>query len=259
MKKKATSARSKDVDTYIAKAAPFARPILTKLRELFHAGAPGCREELKWRCPAFVGNGIIGGMAAFKEHVSWGLWRWPELDDPAGILRQDERDGMWGAKPRSVADLPKDAVLLDYIARAAALDAAPRTAKKRASTTIAVPKTPSDFGTSLAAVPLARAVFDALAPSARREYIEWIVEARAEDTRARRIEHAIDWLREGKSRNWKYEGAGSEAKANARLAAARARLGEAEMPSKRLKKVAKKTAKKAAAKKSATQRTTKKV
>lgn len=251
---KETSERSKDVDSYIAKAAPYARPILEKLRELFHAGAPGCREELKWRCPSFVGNGIIGGIAAFKAHVSFGFWRWPELDDPAGLLRGVEREGLWGSKLKTLADLPKDAVMLDYIRRAAQLDAAPRVAKKRGVKPVVVPKTPSDFAASLSAVPIARAVFEALAPSARKEYLVWITEARSEDTRARRIEQAIDQLREGKTRNWKYEGAGAEAKASARLGAARASLGEAERPSKRLKKVAKK----AAAKKSATRRTTKK-
>jgi uncharacterized protein YdeI (YjbR/CyaY-like superfamily) len=38
-----------------------------------------------------------------------------------------------------------------------------------------------------------------------REYIEWLTEAKSEETRQKRLETAIAWISEGKPRNWKYQ------------------------------------------------------
>ncbi len=65
----------RETDAYIAKAAPFAQPILKHLRAVVHEGAPAVVEEMKWSRPFFVYEGVIlGNMSAFKSHCSFGLW-----------------------------------------------------------------------------------------------------------------------------------------------------------------------------------------
>lgn len=64
---------------------------------------------------------------------------------------------------------------------------------------------PPDLAAALARHDAARKTFDAFAPSQRREYIDWLTEAKREETRARRLAQAVDWLTEGKPRHWKYQ------------------------------------------------------
>ena len=65
------------IDAYIEKSAEFARPILKKLRALVHKGcpAPGVTETIKWGMPAFEYKGPFCGMAAFKNHCTFGFWK----------------------------------------------------------------------------------------------------------------------------------------------------------------------------------------
>jgi uncharacterized protein YdeI (YjbR/CyaY-like superfamily) len=190
------------IDAYIAKAAPFARPILEHVRERVHAAAPEAIETMKWSAPGFtVGGKILLIMAAFKQHAAINFWRGKELRGG-----QAEADGMGQfGKLTSLADLPPDAEL-DRLIRAAADLAnaarAPRQVKH-------APKLPSevhpDFAAALAANPKAQATLDGFPPSARRDYLDWVAEAKQDVTRARRIADSVQWLSEGKRRHWKYE------------------------------------------------------
>lgn len=184
------------VDAYIAQAPSFAQPILTHLRRLFHESVPGLTETLKWSRPFFTLDGrILGGMSAFKAHASLML---------QGEGRVEEGMGSFG-KITGLGDLPSDA---DLMARMRAAVDELKTGAKKAAKPKPAPKaeiaTPVDFAAALAGP--ARAIFDAFPPSARREYLEWITEAKREDTRAKRIAQATEWIAEGKRRNWKYEG-----------------------------------------------------
>ncbi len=206
--------RIPEVDAYIAQAPEFARPILERIREAFHAAGADVEEAIKWRMPYFVRSGLLGGMAAFKQHVSLGFWRGKELDDPAGLFRGVGDSEMCATKVRSLAELPPKKVLVAYVKAAIALDAAgPRgcatdagpgakAAKKAARP---APKAPSDLLTALARNPAARATYGAFPPSHKREYVEWITEAKRPETRQRRLEQAVEWMAQGKSRNWKYQ------------------------------------------------------
>ncbi|MFZ5636869.1 MAG: YdeI/OmpD-associated family protein [Pseudomonadota bacterium] len=189
------------IDAYIAGSAEFARPILEHLRALVHDACPDVEETLKWRMPAFVyGGAILCTMAAFKRHAAFGFWRHAEViggDPPA------EGIGSFG-KLTSVRDLPPKRRLLALVKKATALHAA-GAGPMRAAKAKPLPEMPADFAAALRAVPKALATFEAFAPSHRREYLEWIVEAKRPDTRARRIARTLTWLAEGKSRNWKYE------------------------------------------------------
>ena len=190
------------IDTYIANAQPFARPILTKVRERIHAVVPNIEEAMKWSSPGFTLNGkIILVMAAFKAHAALNFWRGQEIGDgqpKAGAM------GQFG-RLTSLSDLPSSDELDALILEAAALANSPPKPRKLRH----APKLPStmhpEFLAALEEAPKAKLVLDNFPPGSRREYLDWISEAKQEATRAKRIATAIEWLSEGKRRNWKYE------------------------------------------------------
>ncbi len=194
--------REPRIDAYIAKAAPFARPILEKVRERVHAAVPEVEEAMKWSAPGFTLDGkILLMMAAFKAHAALNFWRGQEIGDgspKAGAM------GQLG-KLTSVDDLPPDAELDAMIREAAALSKkapAPRKTKHEPRT---APLLHPEFAAALAKAPKARAALDGFPPSAQRDYFEWIAEAKQDGTRQKRIATAIEWLSEGKRRHWKYQ------------------------------------------------------
>ena len=194
--------RDPRIDAYIAKAAPFAQPILNHVRERVHAAAPEAEETLKWSMPSFtIGGKILIGMAAFKQHAALNFWRGQELK---GAEASRDAMGQLG-KLTSVDDLPSDTELDALIRQAAELArAAPAPRKVKHE-----PKPPAElhpqFAEALAANPKAKTTLDNFPPSARREYLDWIADAKQESTRAKRIADAVQWLSEGKRRHWKYE------------------------------------------------------
>lgn len=201
---KTTANRDPRVDAYIAKQAPFAQPILTHLRELFHKASPQINEEIKWGVPHFTYKGIVGGVAAFKHHVGFGFWKSKLMQDPAGLFRADPKASMCTAKFTSIDELPKDKILLSYIREAVALNEnevkVPAVKKARPAL-----KAPTYLTKALQADPVASANFASFSPSHRRDYIEWLLDAKTEATRHKRLATTLEWLRAGKHRNWKYE------------------------------------------------------
>ncbi len=191
------------IDSYIARQADFARPILEHLRAAVHAACPESEETLKWSMPHFLYKGqMLVGMAAFKAHATFGLWRAKEVLGETGAER--EAMGQFG-RLTSIADLPPDDVLHALIRKAMALtDAGARPARAKAAPKPA-PETPPELEAALSANPSARATFDGFPPSCRREYVEWVAEAKRPETRDKRIAQAVEWMAEGKKRNWKYE------------------------------------------------------
>lgn len=195
--------RDPRIDAYIAKAEPFARPILEHLRARVHEACPDADETIKWGMPFFVFAGApLCHMAAFKRHAAFGFWRHVEV---MGGERPAEGMGSFG-KLASLDDLPAKRTLATLLKRAAALNASGtkpvRAAAKK--TPASPPELPADFAAALAGAPAARRTWDAFSPSHRREYLEWILEAKRDETRAKRIAQAVEWLAEGKARNWKY-------------------------------------------------------
>ena len=191
------------IDAYIERAAPFAQPILTRVREVVHEACPQAEETIKWGMPTFVhAGGILCGMAAFKQHASFGFWK------HALVVGEGEpRDGMGSyGKLASLQDLPPNKTLLAHIRKAMKLNQdgvkAPTTRK---SAPKPPPQAPGDLVAALEKNEAAQATFDAFPPGCKREYIEWIVEAKREETRAKRLAQAVEWMAEGKRRNWKYE------------------------------------------------------
>ena len=192
------------IDAYIANAAPFARPILERLRAIVHAACPRVEETIKWGFPHFLHHGILCSMAAFKQHAVFGFWKGELID---GIGATPAAGGAMGHLGRltGLGDLPARRDLIAQIHQAMRLNEAgtvvPSRARKPARPVAPVPPELAD---ALRRDAVARATFDAFSPSQRRDYCEWIDEAKRAETRARRVSEALGWLREGKPRNWKY-------------------------------------------------------
>ena len=202
------------IDAYIARQADFARPILEYVRAVVHEACPTVEETLKWSAPSFIhAGGILCGMAAFKQHASFGYWKHalvvgegesPEGQRPEG--RPLEGMGSYG-KLASIKDLPPKKQLLAHIRKAMKLnEEGVRTpAVRKSATPKPPPEAPADLAAALKKNARAKATFDAFPPGQKREYIEWLIEAKREETRQKRLTQAIEWMAEGKRRNWKYE------------------------------------------------------
>ncbi len=201
------------VDAYIERSAPFAQPILRHLRQVVHDACPDVEETIKWGFPNFTRGGLIlCHMASFRQHCAFGFWQGSRIVEDAA-----ERENAMGQFGRvtGVDDLPAADVLAGYGRRAAELreeEAAAKRGGKKGSAASAPTKraprpelpVPEQVARALDADARARATFDAFPPSHRREYVEWINEAKTDATRERRIAQMLEWLAEGKPRNWKY-------------------------------------------------------
>ncbi|TAK19041.1 MAG: hypothetical protein EPO35_00670 [Acidobacteria bacterium] len=195
------------VDAYIAKARPFAQPILKKLRTLVHKAVPGVTEELKWSSPHFGYKGMFCGMAAFKEHCIFGFWKHSLLEEIALKGNGQGAIGNFRSCITAIGDLPSDAAIIKLL----------KTAKKLNDDNVQLPKrkvnrsknrvvrVPPVFMKAINANAKARAAFEKFPYSHKKEYVEWIADAKKPETRDRRIAQAIQWMAAGKSRNWKYE------------------------------------------------------
>jgi uncharacterized protein YdeI (YjbR/CyaY-like superfamily) len=195
--------RDPRVDAYIDKASDFAKPILTHIRETVHAACPDCQETMKWSFPHFEYKGMLCSMAAFKQHAVFGFWK-ASLILPNGAS-DEPRDAMGHfGKLTKVSDLPPKKVLTGYIRKAMALNdegitiARPKPAAPKPVTA------PADLTNALKKNRKAQATFASFSPSHKREYVEWITEAKTGATRARRLATTLAWLEEGRARNWKY-------------------------------------------------------
>ncbi len=197
--------KDKRVDAYIAKSREFAQPILCHLRDLVHAACPDVTETIKWGFPHFDYHGIMCNMAAFKEHCSFGFWK-AELMKDTSLMRMASSEAAMGhlGQLKTLKDIPPDKVMKAYIREAAQLNEAGIKVQKPASGPKKPLRTPPALSKALKENAKAMACFNSLSYSHRKEYIEWISEAKTDPTRDKRITTTVTWLTEGKSRNWKY-------------------------------------------------------
>jgi uncharacterized protein YdeI (YjbR/CyaY-like superfamily) len=196
------------IDAYIAKSKDFARPILVHLREVVHAACPDVEETLKWSMPHFMYHGMLCGMAAFKEHCTFGFWKGALVvgDAQRNSKREGTKESGMGQFGRitSIKDLPNKKVLAAYIKKAMKLNEEGTKVPKQPAKKKAPLPVPEDLAAALKKNKAAAKAFADFSPSHQREYIEWITEAKRAETRAKRLATALEWLAEGKPRNWKY-------------------------------------------------------
>jgi uncharacterized protein YdeI (YjbR/CyaY-like superfamily) len=205
--------RNPRIDEYIAKAQPFAQPVLKHLREVVHKVSPDIEETIKWGMPTFEYKGIVCAMAGFKKHCAFIFFKSSLLNDPGNYLRERANKGGEAmgnlGKITSLKDIPPDKILIDFIKQAMKfnddgikLPSGKKPAGKEVKMEIEVP---DNFIKALNKNKDARKYFETASPSFKKEYMQWITEAKTEETRTKRINQAIEWIAEGKGRNWKYE------------------------------------------------------
>ena len=197
------------VDAYIAKAADFAKPVLEHFRTIVYKASPDITESIKWGVPSFDYKGkMLCSLAAFKQHCALGFWLGAQIKSLQPYLAEvEDRASEFGriANIKSVKDLPRNKDLLAAVKEAIALMDAGVTLKRAPAKKLAELPVPEPLAKALAKNKAAKTVFEKFAPSHRKEYIQWITEAKTDATRDKRIASAIEWIAEGKGRNWKYE------------------------------------------------------
>lgn len=196
------------IDAIIEKAQPFAKPILNHLRELVHKACPEVQETIKWGMPFFDYKGTLCQMAAFNQHAVFGFWKGALLTDPAGKIITGEGEnaamGHFG-KITTIDDLPADKIIISYIKEAMRLNEDGISVPKAKPAKKQEPAMPDELEKALTGNAQAKKTWDAFAPSHRKEYIQWITEAKTEATRDKRLQTTVEWLVEGKQRTWKYQ------------------------------------------------------
>jgi uncharacterized protein YdeI (YjbR/CyaY-like superfamily) len=199
--------RDKRIDVYIANSAPFAQPILNHLRELVHAGCPDVEETMKWSMPHFDYQGeILCSMASFKKHCAFGFWKTSLLTDPDQILERVGKTAMGSfGQITDLSDLPSDRVVIKYVKEAAKLnkEGVKVEARRKAAAKKEI-RVPEYFTKALAENKKALKTFDGFSNTNKKEYVEWVAEAKTDETRNKRLETAIEWMAEGKVRHWRY-------------------------------------------------------
>lgn len=204
-KKKMQGKKSEEVEAYVDEAPLFAKPILNRIRKAFHFGCPDLEETIKWGMPHFEYKGVLGAMAAHKEHVTMSFWKGQLMEDPEGIFNVVGQTQMSAIKFRALKDMPPQQILIDYVARAADMNERGVKAKKKSTRVKEKLTIPDDLLEALSKNKKARKTFDDFSYSNKKEYVEWLEEAKKVATRRKRLETAIEWMAEGKPRNWKYK------------------------------------------------------
>ena len=190
------------IDDYIAKAAPFAQPILRRIREVVHAGCPDVEETMKWSFPHFMHHGILCSMASFKAHCAFGFGKEQVMTGTTG--RGGAASPNFG-RVTSLKDLPPKQAFVRLVKEAVRLNEdGIKPARKATEDRSRSVRAPADLLAALRNNPEARAAYEEMSPSHKREYIEWITEAKRDETRKRRVAQAGEWIAEGRIRDWRY-------------------------------------------------------
>ncbi|MBN1633357.1 MAG: YdeI/OmpD-associated family protein [Ignavibacteria bacterium] len=199
--------KNRRIDDYIVKSENSAKPILRFLRDIVHKACPDVEETMKWGMPYFVYKGMMCGMASFKQHCTFGFWKASYMKDKNKVFVKGENSGMGNfGKIKDIQDLPSAKIIIEYVKEAMKLNdnnvVIPKELKKNVRKELVIPKY---FFKALKKNEVALKTYMDFSYSHKKEYLEWITEAKKEETRDTRINIAIEWLSEGKGRNWKYE------------------------------------------------------
>jgi len=194
------------VDAYIEKSQPFAQPILHHLRKLVHKACPDIHETIKWGFPNFEYKGLVCSMASFKAHCAFSFWKAALMRDAHKFLSPSGKTAMGHFnRITTLNDLPSETIMIDYIHEAVSLNKAKMAVPKKQRTSTDPEPASQSFLAALKENPIALSNFERMPAGHRREYIQWINEAKTDPTRLKRITTAVEWISEGKGRNWKYE------------------------------------------------------
>jgi uncharacterized protein YdeI (YjbR/CyaY-like superfamily) len=194
-----------EFDAYFERAPDFARPIMAKIRKAAHRACPDIREVMKWSRPHFEFEGLVAGMGANNRDVSFGFWKGELLHDGGGAFEKVGNTAITAIKIEKLTDLPTQKLLVDLFKRAVDLNrSGTKPARKKKAAKRPPPKAPADLMAALKKNKKALKTYEGFSPSHKREYVEWITEAKRQATREKRLAQAVEWMAQGKPRNWKY-------------------------------------------------------
>lgn len=199
--------KEKLIDAYIARSADFAKPILNHIRELVHKTCPDVEEKMKWSFPHFDYKGeMMCSMAAFKQHMAFGFWKAKLMKDTVLVdnAKSEVSMGHLG-RLTSLKDLPSDKKMAAWIKEAMKLNDQGIKVAKPKPTVKKELVIPDYFTKAVGKNKSAYNTFAGFSYSCKKEYVEWVTEAKTEKTRNSRLAQAIEWMAEGKSRGWKYK------------------------------------------------------
>jgi uncharacterized protein YdeI (YjbR/CyaY-like superfamily) len=193
------------IDTYISNANDFAKPVLNQLRKLIHQACPDVSETIKWGFPHFEYKGMLCYMAAFKQHCTFGFWKGTLMKDKQNVMTNlgESAMGHFG-KIKNVNDLPANKILLAYLKEAVQLNEDGIKLPPKKISKIKMVQAPSDLKKALAKNKAAAETYESFSNSNKKDYVDWLEEAKTDSTRTKRLEQAVLWMAEGKVRNWKY-------------------------------------------------------
>ncbi|MEO9802317.1 MAG: YdeI/OmpD-associated family protein [Reichenbachiella sp.] len=193
---------SKKIDAYLTTVSSEHRPVLELIRKTVNAVDDRIQEDWKWRAPCFSLEGLVCWFVAFKSHVGLNFFKGALIEDihNAFVESEDEDKGNRMIHFKSIDEV-KVKVIQDYVKQAVLLN--------EQGIKIDFPKrktleTPDYLIEALNKNKKAKDVFESFTDAQRKDYIEWLVEAKREETRNKRMTQAIEWIAEGKTRNWKY-------------------------------------------------------
>lgn len=197
------------IDAYISKALPFAQPILKHLRALVHKACPDVKETIKWGMPSFDYKGPYFSVAAFKQHCAGGFWKYKLINDPKGYLGERKNTGGEAmgnlGRMTSLKDLPPDKAMIDFLKQAKKLnDDGVKVIIRKITKEKKEIVVPDYFLKAISKNKNAKKYFEAFTPGKKKEYVEWLVDAKTDETRNNRLAQAVKWISENKIRNWKY-------------------------------------------------------
>ncbi|NMP30123.1 hypothetical protein HII17_00990 [Thalassotalea sp. M1531] len=198
-------AENEEITQYIEQASNFAQPILIKLRALIHQAAPDIDEVIKWRQPCFEKNGLICATAAFKKHINFSFFNGKHLTDKSGMFTDNENNNLGSIKITSLDTLPADDIIIDFIQQAIVYnrqEKPKKTVTRKDKSTLTLP---SELKKALTQNCIAQEQFEQMSYSKQKDYVDWINGAKRQTTKEKRLNTAIEWISEGKGRNWKYE------------------------------------------------------
>ena len=194
------------VDEYISRQKPFAQEIILQLRDVIHQSSSVVSETIKWRHPCFESNGLVCAIAAFKQHVNFSFFKGKLLNDCAQLFSESDNNELAALKFTTLNDIPADDILINYLQQAIALNNLGSASKKKVTRKDKADLTiPKDLVSALIDNSVADEMFSSFSYSKQKDYIEWLTSAKREATRTKRLNTAIEWISEGKSRHWKYE------------------------------------------------------
>jgi hypothetical protein len=190
------------INLYIAELPDWQRKHLVRVRQLIHSTEERIEEAWRGNAPHFDHQGSLIGMHAFKSCVSIWFHKGASLKDGHGLFKLTEKDAEREVRKYKIheGESINEKAFLDLLKQALKVNAAQAGGAETKPTSRAL-VVPSDMEQVLRKDEQAWAQWEGLAASHKREYVEWITDAKQDETRKRRLAKALEMIRDGQAKN----------------------------------------------------------